>query len=304
MSTLRIATAQFQLRPEISLESFSDHVAGAVSNAADAGAQLLLLPELVTTGLLASHPDQSALEPGEIDEAYRTLLPYIADHYVDVMSGFARRSGLTIAGASNIRRHPDGSLRNTGYFFHPDGRVDEQDKLHLTPPERAMGITPGDTITLSRVEGFTVGIQICADIEFPEVSRELALRGADLLLAPSLTWNTRGANRVRYGAHARAMENQLYVAVSPLVGHNGIPYGSPLRCTGYAMVTAPLDRTFGLNDGVLAAHEDNRQEGLVLADLDTELLAASRANPEPPGLKYIRPDLYESIRNTGAVHHV
>jgi predicted amidohydrolase len=250
----------------------------------------------VTTGLLASHPNSAELGPDRVDDVYRTLFPLIADHYVDQMSGLARQAGTVIAGASNIRRHEDGSLRNTGYLFHPDGRVDQQDKLHLTPPERAMGITPGDQVSLFQVNGLRVALQICADIEFPEVSRELALEDAELILAPSLTWNSRGANRVRYGAHARAMENQLYVAVSPLVGTNGIPVGSPLRCTGFAMVATPLDRTFGLNDGVLAAHPDTREEGFVLADLDSEIVASSRSNPEPPGLQYIRPELYRHIR--------
>lgn len=296
MTKLRIASAQFELRREQSLEDFSRHVSDVAARAAGEKAELLLLPELVTTGLLASHPDPEALDVAQIDEVYRTLFPFIADHYVDLMSGIARRFGLAIAGASNIRRRQDGDLRNTAYVFHPDGHVDRQDKLHLTPPERAMGISPGDSVSLINVQGVKVALQICADIEFPEISRELALRGAELILAPSLTWNSRGANRVRYGAHARAMENQLYVAVSPLVGTNGIPNGSPLRCTGYAMVATPLDRTFGLNDGVLAAHENNRQEGIIVADIDTALVEASRDNPEPPGLKYIRPDLYQAIR--------
>lgn len=302
MSALRIASTQFALRAESSLDVFAQHVTEVVSAAAAEGSQLVLLPELVTTGLLASHRNAADLDAAHIGGVYRTLFPLIADHYVDLMGSIARKHNVIIAGASNIRRLPDGSLRNTAYFFHPNGHVDLQDKLHLTPPERAMGITAGDSVSTVKVEGFTVALQICADIEFPEVSRHLALQGTDLILAPSLTWNSRGANRVRYGAHARALENQLYVAVSPLVGINGVPQGSPLHCTGYAMVTTPLDRTFGLNDGVLAAHEDNRQEGFIIADLDTALVAASRLNPEPPGLKYIRPDFYDSLRAGVSLH--
>ncbi|SKB44012.1 Predicted amidohydrolase [Arthrobacter sp. 49Tsu3.1M3] len=297
MSTLRIASTQFELRAESSLDTFAQHVNGIVAAAAADGAQLVLLPELVTTGLLASHRNSAELDAAHIGDVYRTLFPLIADHYVDLMSSIAKRHNIIIGGASNIRRLPDDSLRNTAYLFHPNGNVDSQDKLHLTPPERAMGITAGDTVTTVEIEGFTVALQICADIEFPEVSRHLALEGTNLILAPSLTWNSRGANRVRYGAHARAMENQLYVAVSPLVGSNGIPQGAALHCTGYAMVTTPLDRTFGINDGVLAAHEDNRREGFIIADLDLALVEASRANPEPPGLKYVRSDFYEALRS-------
>lgn len=296
MSRLRIATTQFALRAEPSLEAFGEHVASVVAEAAASEAQVVLLPELVTTGLLASHPDLEALTPSRIDEVYRDLFPRIAGDYVDLMSGIARKFNIVIAGASHFRQMPDGSLRNTAYYFHADGRVDSQDKLHLTPPERAMGISPGDTVTQVHIDGVPTVLQICADIEFPEVSREMALQGVELILAPSLTWNSRGANRVRYGAHARAMENQLYVAVSPLVGSNGLPHGGALHCSGYAMVAAPLDRTFGLNDGILAAHADTRQEGIVIANLDSSLVLASRKNPEPPGLKFIRPALYDSLR--------
>jgi hypothetical protein len=68
------------------------------------------------------------------------------------------------------------------------------------------------------------------------------------------------------------------------------------------MVTTPLDKTFGINDGVLARHEDNRQEGFITADPDTALVEASRLNPEPPGLKYIRPEFYDSLRTGASVH--
>jgi predicted amidohydrolase len=302
MSTLRISTTQFALRAESSLDSFAMHVNDVVAAAAADGAQLVLLPELVTTGLLASNRETADLDAARIGNVYRTLLPLVADHYVDVMSAMAGKHSIIIAGASNIRRVPDGSLRNTAYLFHPNGHVDLQDKLHLTPPERAMGITAGDTVASVRIEGFNVALQICADIEFPEVSRHLAHEGTNLILAPSLTWNSRGANRVRYGAHARALENQLYVAVSPLVGSNGIPFGSPLHCTGYAMITTPLDKTFGINDGVLTRHEDNRQEGIITADLDTALVEASRLNPEPPGLKYVRTQFYDSLRTGTSAH--
>lgn len=301
MSGLRIATVQFALRAEPSLDAFGEHIYAVVAAAAAQGSQAVLLPELVTTGLLASHPDPEDLVPSQVGSVYRTLFPRITGDYIDLMSGIARKSNIVIAGASHFRELPDGSLRNTAYYFHPNGRVDSQDKLHLTPPERVMGITPGEAVAKVLIDGFPTALQICADIEFPEVSRELALQGVELILTPSLTWNSRGANRVRYGAHARAMENQLYVAVSPLVGSNGLPHGGALHCSGYAIVAAPLDRTFGLNDGVLTAHVDDREEGIAVADLDSCLIAASRENPEPPGLKFIRPSLYESLRHGAGV---
>ena len=126
-------------------------------------------------------------------------------------------------------------------------------------------------------------MQICADIEFPEVNRHLALRGVELVLCPSLTWNRRGAERVRYGAHARAMENQLYVVTAPLVGSSRRAHRRAIHGTGHALVAGPIDRTFGLDDGVVVDHADTRTEGMVVADLDLDLIAASRADPNRPG---------------------
>ncbi len=158
-----------------------------------------------------------------------------------------------------------------------------------------MGLTPGDDVLITHIGPARAAVQICADIEFPEINRFLALQGVELVLCPSLTWNSRGAHRVRYGAHARAMENQLYVVTAPLVGTSGVPAGGAIHGTGNAMVVCPIDRTLGFDDGVVVAHPDTRLEGIVAADLDFDLIARSRANPEPPGLSNIRPNLYSRL---------
>ena len=293
MTSLRVATVQFELRAEATFESFAGHLTSVVDEAVAEGAELVVLPELVTTGLLASHPDAASLGPADVAEAYRVVFPPLTEPFRELLHGLAIRTGTTIVGGSHFRRSADGTFRNTAYLAHPDGRVEQQDKLHLTPQEQAMGLTPGDDVLVTTIGPALAAVQICADIEFPEINRLLARRGVELLLCPSLTWNTRGAHRVRYGAHARAMENQLYVVTSPLVGSSGLPAGRAIHGTGCAMVTGPIDRRSGLDDGVVVAHPDTRTEGMVVADLDFELIAQSRAEPEPPGLSNIRLDLYE-----------
>ena len=296
MSKLKVAAVQFRLRAEPDVNAFLAHAEAIVDDAAAAGAELVLFPELVTTGLLASYQDAGALGVSDMGAAYKTVFPAVTDAFVHGMRSIAAARGITVLGGSHYRQAGDGGFRNTAYLFHPDGRTDTQDKLHLTPSEREMGTAPGEDVLVTRVGPFTVGVQVCADIEFPEVSRHLAKEGVTLLLAPSLTWNRRGASRVRYGAHARAMENQLYVAVSSLVGSSGLPVGKPLHGTGYATIVQPLDRVFGSNDGVVASAEDTREDGFVLAELDPELLQVARGAPEPPGFKWVREDLYDRLR--------
>lgn len=294
---MRIAVTQFELRPEPAFDSFAQHLGEVVTNAAAAGADLVVLPELVTTGLLASHPDADRLTAADLAGVYRTLFPSYTQPYTELLRRLAMDLSVAIGGGSHFRRADDGTYRNTGYLAHPDGRVEQQDKLHLTPQELALGATPGDSVLVSTIGPARVGLQICADIEFPEVARYLAVAGVEVVLCPSLTWNRRGAYRIRHCSLARSVENQLFVAASPLLGSCGVPRDGALHGTGRSFVSCPIDRTFGVNDGLLA-EEESGHEALLVADLDLARIARSRANPEPPGLTNARPELYQRLMAT------
>ncbi|MDX6590816.1 MAG: hypothetical protein QOJ13_12 [Gaiellales bacterium] len=295
MTTLRVASAQFTLRPERDFEEFRGHLTGVVEQAAREGAALVVLPELVTMGLLASVPGADRLRVPDVAAAYRALFPELTDAFAGQVRELAMRHSIWVMGGSHWRGREDGSFVNTAYLAHPDGTLESQDKLHLTPPEVAIGTSPGDELLVTSIGSVKAGILICADIQFPELSRHLVTaEGVQLLLCPSLTWNTRGAHRVNYGSHARAVENQVFVVTSSLVGTCGVPSDSPLYGKGRAYVSCPIDRVFGANDGILAATTGDG-EALAVADLDFDQLAASRVNPEPPGLANLRPDLYRSL---------
>jgi predicted amidohydrolase len=299
MSTLRVATAQFALRPEPDFDAFARHLTGVVEDAAQAGASLVVLPELVTMGLLASLPDAGRLTVSEVPNAYRSLFPGLTDAFAELVRDLAVRHSMWVLGGSHWRGRDDGTFVNTAYFAHPDGTLESQDKLHLTPPEVAIDTTPGDELIVTSIGAINVGILVCADIQFPELTRHLVTqRDVKLILCPSLTWNSRGVHRVRYGSHARAVENQIFVVTSTVIGNCGVPADSPLYAKGRAFVAGPIDRVFGANDGVLATTNSD-EESLAVADLDFDKLAASRATPEPPGLANLRPDLYRSLSAAG-----
>ena len=160
-----------------------------------------------------------------------------------------------------------------------------------------MGLTPGDDVLVTTIGPALAAVQICADIEFPEINRLLARRGVELRAVP-----------VAHVEHARRPSGAVRRARAgdgePALRRH-VPAGRAARAsrpdgaihgTGYAMVTGPIDRRSGLDDGVVVAHPDTRTEGMVVADLDFELIAQSRAEPEPPGLSNIRPDLYAAVR--------
>jgi predicted amidohydrolase len=294
MVSLNVAVTQFELRPERDLDQFLAHTEDLVRRAAQQDAEVVLFPELSSTGLLGSITDHE-VTTATIRSDYWDVLPTFTEAIVDGLRSMAKDHGIVVAGGSHNRVASDGSLRNTAFIAHPDGRVESQDKIHLTPQEHALGTRGGDELLVTRIGPFTAGVLICADIQFPELSRYLVRQGVDLILCPSLTWNRRGVHRVRTGCQARAIENQLYVAMSPLTGHNGLPADSPMHATGNTLVTGPVDRTVGINDGVLARSESSGED-LVVVSLDHDLLRASRANPEAPGLALQRPDLYAKLQ--------
>lgn len=293
MTSLTVASAQFALQAERTLDEFVVHMDGLVALAAASGAELVLFPELASTGLLGSITDHD-VTTASITDDFWTVLPGYTDAIVDALIEMARSHGIVVVGGSHNRLASDGTLRNTAYVVHPDGRVETQDKIHLTPQEHALGARGGDELLVTRIGPFTVGVLICADIQFPELSRHLVHNGVDLILCPSLTWNRRGIHRVRTGCQARAIENQLYVVMSPLVGHSGLPVDAPMHAVGRAVITGPVDKTVGINDGILASAE-SPDEQLVMHTLDHDLIVASRANPEAPGLALRRLDLFESL---------
>jgi predicted amidohydrolase len=235
---------------------------------------------------------------GDLGRVYREHFPTFTDDLISLYRSLAATTGVVVAGGSHLRAVGDGRVRNTAFVAFPDGKLVTQDKLHLTPAEHDMGVEPGDTITTFEVDGMSMAVQICADIEFPEVPRLLARRGVQAILCPSLTWNSRGAARVRIGAHARAMENQVFVLVSTLVGTSGYPHPGAIHGTGNARVAVPLDRVFGKNDGVLAESEDTRTAAVLHTALDQTQLEASRRDPEPPGFRYVRDDLYRALASS------
>jgi len=293
MTTLKIAATQFELRAERSLDEFLAHVEALVRKAAGQGAELVVFPELASTGLLGAISDH-AVTTKTVQSDYWNVLPAFTGDLLAGLQQVAAEHGVIVAGGSHNRVAEDGSLRNTAYLVRPDGHVEFQDKLHLTPQEHDLGARGGDELLITAIGPFTAGLLICADIQFPELARYLVHMGVDLILCPSLTWNRRGVHRVRTGCQARAIENQLYVVMSPLVGTSGLPADAPMHAVGEALVTGPVDKIIGKNDGVMGIAEGDGED-ILLVELDHDLLLASRANPETPGLNLRRLDLFQKL---------
>jgi len=244
---LSVATAQYSIGEPADFAAFAARVGDRVAHAAREGAGLVVLPEYLALEAAAA---QSAEDRGDF---VRSLAALQRDHddYVALARDLARRHSIYLVAGTSLLGAGGGRYRNRAYFVSPDGKLAFQDKLTLTGFEKSAGvIEPGDVLRVFDTEFGRVGIDVCYDVEFPLYARAQVEAGARVILVPSCTDTEAGANRVRVGCQARALENQVYVACAVTAGD--APWSPALDVnTGTATIYTPIDRGFP-SDGVLS----------------------------------------------------
>lgn len=264
---IRLAACQYAIELHETWDAYADHLQGLCAEAVAAGARLLLLPEyagLVLSGQLRGE------QRGDLLGSIAGIQPLIGA-WAALCERMARRWGIYLQPGSVPVLDNDGAYRNRAWLFGPEGPLGYQDKLMMTRFEREQwGISAGQGLRVFDTALGRVGILICYDNEFPVLARQLAELGADLILAPSCTDTEAGYHRVRIGAQARALENQIAVLQSPTVG---LAAWSPAldENIGRAGLFVPPDHGMP-GDGVVAlsaALEPGRSQWLV-CDVDLE----------------------------------
>jgi predicted amidohydrolase len=211
--------------------------------------------------------------------------------YLHFFQQQSKEWNITILGGTHICKE-DQAYVNRAHLFFPDGRMEIQDKLHLTPEEQNIWpLVPGEDLHVFDTQWGLMSILTCYDIEFPELARAAADRGVKLILCPSYTDSSFGYHRVRHCAQARAIENQLFVALSGIVGV--LAEGRPQVDTGFSQagVFAPCDRPFTV-DGILQVGDPN-QDMTVFANVDFAKLHENREHGAVAPFYDRRPALYE-----------
>jgi nitrilase len=231
--------------------------------AAAAGATLLLTPECWLSGY---NVDVAlAAEPAEGPSAA-------------AIAALARATGLAIA--YGYAERAGAVAYNSVAVIGPQGEVlGRYRKTHLFGAFERTAYTPGARFSRPfTYGGFSIGLLICYDVEFPEAVRAIALAGADLILIPTaLTPEYEAVPGVI--VPARAVENQVFVAYCNRAGtENGLAY------LGRSCVAAP-------NGLKLASAGPG--EALLIIDLDPAMIAACAATF--PYRAERRPDLYAHL---------
>ncbi|MFN3510486.1 MAG: GNAT family N-acetyltransferase, partial [Tsuneonella troitsensis] len=209
VEAVRVATCQLQARAVKDYDEFLSTMGYFVDVASDYEADFILFPELFTLMLLSF--EKKELSPVEAIERLSEYTPRLkAD-----ISDMAMRLNINIIAGSHPTMMDDGDIHNVSYVCLRDGSVHEQEKIHPTPNERYWwNIKGGDKIDVIQTDCGPIGVQICYDCEFPELSRRLADEGARIIFVPFCTDNRQGYLRVRYCGQARAIENQCFVVLS------------------------------------------------------------------------------------------
>ncbi|MDD3178921.1 MAG: bifunctional GNAT family N-acetyltransferase/carbon-nitrogen hydrolase family protein [Opitutaceae bacterium] len=262
----RIACVQYKMRKVTSFSDFARQVAYFTDVAADYRADFVMFPELFTMQLLSA---TDALSPQEGMQRLSDFTPKL----VKLLQGLAAKYGFTIIGGS----HPvkaGRNLRNICHVCLPNGQIFEQAKLHITPNERKWwGISGGTGLQVVDTPKARIGVLICYDIEFPETARFLADAGAEIIFVPFCTDNRPSFLRVRHCAAARAIENQIYVALAGNVGNLPDVENMDVQY-GQSVVLTPSDFAFA-RDGVVGEADAN-EETVLICDVDLDDLHAAR----------------------------
>jgi predicted amidohydrolase len=239
---MRVAVAQ--LEPELGKTTRNlEACIARMEEAAGAGARLLVLPECAIPGYMFDSADEAlpfAEEiPGPSTEALEQACARLDLH---VVCGLLERDG--------------DALRNSAVLVGPDGLIGTYRKTHLPFLGVDRFTVAGDEFPVYETPLGRIGLEICYDLRFPEVTRTLALKGADLVAHPT---NFPMAAKVQTEVitRARAAENRIYLLTANRVGKER----SGEFC-GWSQIVDPY--------GKRLAEAGETEEALLLADADVE----------------------------------
>ena len=283
---IRLGIVQWQMRPYNSLEELMRQAEYFIDALSGYKSDFALLPEFFNAPLMARFNHLS-----EVD-AIRLL----ANYTQDIVQAFAR---LAVSYNINIVTGSmpglvEGVLYNVGYLCKRDGSVERFEKLHVTPDEdRCWAMRGGNQLRAFDTDCGRIGILICYDVEFPELSRLLADEGMNVLFVPFLTDTQNGYSRIRSCAQARAIENECYVAIAGSVGNLPNVHNMDIAYA-QSMVFTPCDFAFPTN-GVKAEATPNT-EMILIADVDLDLLVGLHEHGSVRNLQDRRKDLFQLKR--------
>jgi len=272
MREITIAAACIQSKAG-DLEGNLERLGRAARDAAEAGAEMVVLPEACLTGYSVG-PDASSA-------AIR-----LDDPAMGKAADLAQETGAALV-IGLIERADESRLFLTQVVFDPSRRmIGRYRKLHLGPTEQEQ-FTPGSDLGLFDLNGARFGLQLCFDGHFPELATLQALGGAEIILVSHASPRNEepGEKRDRWLRYlpARAYDNTAFLVACNPVGDNG----QGVEFAGVALIIGPK--------GEVLADYAGSAPGHALAKLDGQMLEKIRASRMGFFRAFRRPELYKGL---------
>ena len=203
------------------------------------------------------------------------------------LSGYAKQYGIYLIGGSMPEKDVEGNVYNTSYIFDREGKqIGKHRKVHLFDIDVKGGqtfkesdtLTAGDSDTVFDTEFGKIGVMLCFDIRFPELSRMMVNDGVKVIFVPAAFNMTTGPAHWELSFRTRALDNQIYMVGCAPARDVSAGYIS----WGHSIVTDPWGRVTGMLD---------ENEGILLAELDMDY--EEQVREELPLLKSRRKDMYK-----------
>lgn len=207
------------------------------------------------------------------------------------LSGYAKQYGIYLIGGSMPEKDAEGNVYNTSYIFDREGKqIGKHRKVHLFDIDVKGGqtfkesdtLTAGDSDTVFDTEFGKIGVMLCFDIRFPELSRMMVNDGVKVIFVPAAFNMTTGPAHWELSFRTRALDNQIYMVGCAPARDVSAGYIS----WGHSIVTDPWGRVTGML---------NENEGILLAELDMDY--EEQVREELPLLKSRRKDIYQLSQN-------
>jgi len=270
--------AAIQMLSGISPEKNAETLDSLVREAAARGAHYIQTPEM--TG--AVQKDRAGLTA--------VLKSEDCDLIVSAASGLAAELGIYLHIGSTAIATEEDMIANRAFLFSPDGSiVTRYDKIHMFDVDLDNGESwresavyrPGEKAVLAHLPFAALGLGICYDVRFPDLFRQQALAGADILTAPAAFTRQTGEAHWHALQRARAIENNAYM----ISAAQGGVHEDGRETYGHSIIVDPW--------GKVLAEAGGEGPAVVLADVDTDAVNAARR--KVPNLKNIRPFRFEEV---------
>jgi|TARA_B110000971_G_scaffold220346_1_gene263685 predicted amidohydrolase len=280
---VRLGLIQWQMRLYKDLEELMQQAEYFVDAVSAYRSDFALFPEFFNAPLMA---DNNHLPESEAIRELAKYTPQIVQKFSELAISY--NINIITGSMPEIKNE---LLYNVGYICKRDGSTERYEKLHVTPDEaKVWGMQGGNELKTFDTDCGKIGVLICYDSEFPELSRLLADEGMDILFIPFLTDTQNGYSRVRHCAQARAIENECYVAIAGSVGN--LPKVNNMDIQyAQSMVFTPCDFSFPANG--IKAEATTNTEMILIADVDLDLLKDLNKFGSVRNLNDRRKDIFE-----------